>query len=76
MRNLIPEKFTVACDLPNLDYANYLENIFLSMFFTPKHLKLFACGKPSRNPSNKPCEGLPHIRHQKNHSKPPREAKA
>ena len=35
MRNLIPEKFTVTGDLPNLDYANCLENIFLSMFFTP-----------------------------------------
>ena len=35
MRNLIPEKFTVTSDLPNLDYADYFENIFLSMFFTP-----------------------------------------
>jgi len=25
--------------------------------FFPKHLKLFACGKPSRNSSDKPCEG-------------------
>jgi hypothetical protein len=29
----------------------------LKMFFIPKHLKLFASGKPSRNSSNKPCEG-------------------
>ena len=44
MHKLISKKFTVTCGLPNLDYANYLENNFLSMFFTPKHLKLAAGG--------------------------------
>ncbi len=48
MRNLISKKFTVTCDLPNLNCVNHLENNFLSMFFTPKHLKLFACGEPNR----------------------------
>ena len=57
MRNLIPEKFTVTSDLPNLDYADYFENIFLSMFFTPKHLKLFACGSLIGAFVNNPDEG-------------------
>jgi hypothetical protein len=34
-----------------------LSLILFKMFIAPKHLKLFACGKPSRNPSNRPCEG-------------------
>ena len=34
-----------------------LSLVLLRMFFLPKHLKLFACGKPSRNSSNKACEG-------------------
>ena len=57
MHNLISKKFTVTCDLPNLDCANYLENNFLSMFFTPKHLKLIAGGMPSGNFVNNPLEG-------------------
>ena len=57
MRNLIPEKFTVTSDLPNLDYADYFGNIFLSMFFTPKHLKLFACGSLRGAFVNNPDEG-------------------
>ncbi|MFZ2602395.1 MAG: hypothetical protein WAX79_00115 [Candidatus Omnitrophota bacterium] len=47
----------------------------LEMFFIPKHLKLFVCGKPSRNSSNKPCEGY-RIPGTKKSLKPLREAKA
>jgi hypothetical protein len=34
-----------------------LSGVLLGILFIPKHLKLFACGKPSRNSSNKSCEG-------------------
>ena len=57
MLKLISKKFTVTCGLPNFDYVNYLENNFLSMFITPKHLKLFAGGMPSGNFVNNPLEG-------------------
>ena len=57
MHKLISKKFTVTCGLPNLDYANYLDNNFLSMFFTPKHLKLFAGGMPSGDFVNNSDEG-------------------
>ncbi|MBU1999284.1 MAG: hypothetical protein KKE64_07315, partial [Candidatus Omnitrophica bacterium] len=52
-----------------------LSLVLLKMFFLPKHLKLFACGKPSRNPSNKPCEGN-RMSSTKKSLKPLREAKA
>ena len=57
MHNLISKKFTVPCDLPDLDCVNYLENNFLSMFNTPKHLKLIAGGMPSGSFVNNPLEG-------------------
>ena len=57
MHNLISKKFTVTCDLPDLDCVNYLENNFLSMFNTPKHLKLIAGGMPSGDFVNNPLEG-------------------
>jgi len=34
-----------------------LRVVLLGILFIPKHLKLFACGKPSRNSFNKSCEG-------------------
>ncbi len=57
MRNLISEKCKVACALSNFDYVHYLEHYFLSMFFTPKHLKLTAGGMPSGDFVNNPLEG-------------------
>ncbi len=57
MRNLIFEKCIVACALSNFDYAYYLEHYFLSMFITPKHLKLNAGGMPSGDFVNNPLEG-------------------
>jgi len=34
-----------------------LRVVLLKILFIPKHLKLFACGKPSRNSANNSCEG-------------------
>ena len=57
MHNLIVKKCTAACALANFDYAHYLEHNFLSIFFTPKHLKLIAGGMPSGAFVNNPLEG-------------------
>jgi len=57
MNKLIVKKCTVACALPNFDYVHYFEHISLSMFITPKHLKLFASGMPSGHFVNNPDEG-------------------
>ena len=44
MHKLIVNKCTFACALANFGYAHYFEHYFLSMFITPKHLKLAAGG--------------------------------
>ena len=44
MDKLIVKKWTTACTLSNFIYAHYFEHYFLSMFITPKHLKLAAGG--------------------------------
>jgi len=44
MDKLIVKKWTTACTLSNFIYVHYFEHYFLSMFITPKHLKLAAGG--------------------------------
>ena len=44
MHKLILKKLAARCEFPKFDYANYFANCFLSMFITPKHLKLAAGG--------------------------------
>ena len=44
MHKLILKKLAARCEFPKFDYANYFANYFLSMFITPKHLKLAAGG--------------------------------
>ncbi|MGD0336193.1 MAG: hypothetical protein ABSB18_03750 [Candidatus Omnitrophota bacterium] len=57
IRKLIFTKLAVRYELKKFDYANYFANYFLSMFITPKHLKLFAGGGLSGNFVNNPAEG-------------------
>ncbi|PIP19792.1 MAG: hypothetical protein COX41_01085 [Candidatus Omnitrophica bacterium CG23_combo_of_CG06-09_8_20_14_all_41_10] len=57
MHNLILKKLAARCEFPKFDCVNYLENNFLSMFNTPKHLKLIAGGMPSGDFVNNPLEG-------------------
>ncbi|MBU2034434.1 MAG: hypothetical protein ABH882_00340 [Candidatus Omnitrophota bacterium] len=57
MHKLIVKKRTAACALPNFDYAHYFEHNFLSIFITPKHLNLFACGSLLGDFVNNPLEG-------------------
>jgi len=40
-----------------LNVCNILEQLLLNIFFTPKHLSLFACGKPLGNFVNNSDEG-------------------
>jgi len=54
---LILTKLAIGCEFPKFDYANYFANYFLSMFNTPKHLKLIAGGMPSGDFVNNPLEG-------------------
>ena len=54
---LIFTKLAVGCEFPKFDYANYFANYFLSMLFTPKHLKLFAGGGLIGGFVNNPLEG-------------------
>ena len=44
INKLILKKLAGRCEFFQFDYANYFANCFLSMFITPKHLKLAACG--------------------------------
>ena len=57
IRKLIFKKLAVRCEFTKFDYANYFANYFLSIFITPKHLKLFAGGMPSGNFSCSSLEG-------------------
>jgi hypothetical protein len=57
MHKLIVTKCTVACALANFFLAHYFEHNFLSMFTTPRHLKLFACGSLLGDFVNNPLEG-------------------
>ena len=44
MDKLIVKKWTTVCTLSNFIYVHYFEHYFLTMFITPKHLKLAAGG--------------------------------
>ena len=44
INKLILKKLAVRCEFLRFNYANYFANYFLSMFITPKHLKLAAGG--------------------------------
>ena len=44
INKLILKKLAGRCEFFQFDYANYFANCFLSMFITPKHLKLAAGG--------------------------------
>jgi len=44
INKLILKKLAVRCEFLPFDYDNYFANYYLSMFITPKHLKLFAGG--------------------------------
>ena len=57
MHKLIVKKCTVACALPDFGCAHYFEHNFLSIFITPKHLKLFAGGSLSGYFANNALEG-------------------
>ena len=57
MHNLIVKKCTAACALADFNYVHYFEHYILSIFITPKHLKLIAGGMPSGAFVNNPLEG-------------------
>ncbi|MFA5063782.1 MAG: hypothetical protein WC578_06940 [Candidatus Omnitrophota bacterium] len=44
INKLILKKLAVRCEFLPFDYDNYFANYYLSMFITPKHLKLAAGG--------------------------------
>lgn len=44
INKLILKKLAVRCEFLPFDYDNYFVNYYLSMFITPKHLKLAAGG--------------------------------
>ncbi len=54
---LILNKLAVRCEFTKFNHANYFANYFLSMFLTPKHLKLFAGGGLIGAFVNNPLEG-------------------
>ena len=57
MHNLIVKKCTAACALADFNYVHYFEHYILSIFITPKHLKLIAGGMPSADFVNNLAEG-------------------
>ena len=57
MHKLIVKKCTAVCALLNFNYVHYFEHYILSIFITPKHLKLIAGGMPSGAFVNNPLEG-------------------
>jgi hypothetical protein len=54
---LIFKKLADRCELSEFDRANYFVNYSRSSSFTPKHLKLFACGMPAGTFLHTPLEG-------------------
>jgi len=54
---LIFKKLAEECELSEFGHANYFVNYLRSISFTPKHLKLFACGMPAGNFLHNPLEG-------------------
>jgi len=54
---LIFNKLADGCELSEFDRANYFVNYSRSISFTPKHLKLFACGMPADSFLHTPLEG-------------------
>ena len=54
---LIFKKLAEGCELSEFGRANYLVNYSRSISFTPKHLKLFACGMPAGTLLHNPLEG-------------------
>ena len=57
MQKLIVAKSTDACALAIFFHAHYFEHNLLSMFTTPRHLKLFAGGSLLGDFVNNPLEG-------------------
>ncbi len=57
MHKLIVKECTLTCALTHFRYAHYFGHYFLTMFITPKHLKLSACGGLLGSFVNNPLEG-------------------
>ncbi len=54
---LIFKKLAEGCEFFEFGRANYFVNYSRSSSFTPKHLKLFACGMPAGTLLHNPLEG-------------------
>jgi hypothetical protein len=54
---LILKELAEGCEFLEFGRVNYFVNYSRSISFTPKHLKLFACGQPSGTFLHNPLEG-------------------